>query len=821
MPRVRPLQSSFANGEVSDLVEGRVDLERYFSSCRTLRNWTIRHAGGVTRRPGTRYIATVKDQTKTPRLFKFQQSVANSYVLEFGEGYIRFFADGAPVLSGGTPVEVATPYLAADLPLLTLTQSNDVIYITSLYYQPRRLERYSDTVWKLRTETYAPPPSYEYGQRPTGTMTPAAATGSGIVVNTSTTEFEAADVGRELVVTAGASIGARATIATYVTQQQVTVNITQNFAGTSAIAATDWKMTDSPRTQVTPSAKTPVGLGITLTGAAACWRARHVGQFVHINGGCVEITSLTSTTVANGVIRAELNATTAAEADAWTLEEAAWSSHNGWPACTEFHEGRHVYASSLAQPYVVWASKTDDYPNFAVGVLDDDAIEVPISGVLDSIVWLHASRALLAGTGVGEVLLAGANESPLTPTNVQVKPQTGYGSTDRVPPVRVGNVLLFTTVSQKQVRELVFDFNVDSYVAPDLTLLADHLTRDSGITQVAYQREPTSTLWGVREDGTLLGMTYLRDQNVVAWHRHVTGAIDADELPVDGFVESVCVIPHPDGDREQVWLAVQRTVNGATRRYIEYFDDAEFFYRTLHTDCAVTYDGTGTTTLTLSATSGTGVTATAGAAFFEAADVGRQLWLFDASAKATVTGFTSSTVVTVTVVNAFPGVGPHVAGAWGVARTDLDGLAHLEGKAVAIVVDGAVLPEETVASGAVTADTPGIVVEVGLPYTARLVTVRPELQVAGTTQGVPGHWSEVIVRVWETLGLSITVGSTRETVTFRKTSDRMDQPPPLFTGDVRVAGLQGIDRDKRVTIEQTQPLPATVLLLSGVLSVGS
>jgi hypothetical protein len=86
---------------------------------------------------------------------------------------------------------------------------------------------------------------------------------------------------------------------------------------------------------------------------------------------------------------------------------------------------------------------------------------------------------------------------------------------------------------------------------------------------------------------------------------------------------------------------------------------------------------------------------------------------------------------------------------------------------------------------------------------------------------VPGHWSEVIVRVWETLGLSITVGSTRETVTFRKTSDRMDQPPPLFTGDVRVAGLQGIDRDKRVTIEQTQPLPATVLLLSGVLSVGS
>jgi hypothetical protein len=102
-----------------------------------------------------------------------------------------------------------------------------------------------------------------------------------------------------------------------------------------------------------------------------------------------------------------------------------------------------------------------------------------------------------------------------------------------------------------------------------MTLLAEHITRPS-LDEVTYQEQPQAILWGKRGDGVLLGLTYERDQDVVAWHRHELGGFsdaDGEMVPV---VESVAAVPSPDGTRDELYQIVQRYINGGTKRYIEY-----------------------------------------------------------------------------------------------------------------------------------------------------------------------------------------------------------------------------------------------------------
>jgi len=825
MPRVRNNVTNFAKGELSDLVEGRIDLEQYYSGAKTLENTIVLEQGAATRRPGTRFIAETKTSSSISRIIRFVSSKTDAFALEFGNGYIRFYKNNVRLEVASVPVEISTPYVAADLDTLVFSQLNDVLFITSLFYQQRRLEHYSDTVWQLRLEPIDVPASYEYGTRPAATLTPSATSGAGVTFTASVAQFEASDVGRELLVIAGTNIGARALITAFTDTTHVTGTITQNFVNTSANAATDWKITKSYQTAVTPSAKSPVGATITLTLTVAGWRTGDVGKFVQLNGGICEITGITSNVIVNAIIRSELNSTAAASADAWTLEENAWSSSNGFPACDEFRDQRHYYAGTLAQPQNGWGSKVSDISNFAVGVLASDAVQFTISNAqLNPIVWLRSIKHIIAGTTNGEFRIFGSQDQVITPTNVTVDPQTPNGSTDDVQPIPVGSVILYVSSSTRRVREEVFSYVIDGYQSTDILVLAQHLTRDTGIKELGYQREPTALIWAPRDDGVMLAATYIREQNVVAWTRQITGSTEVDPnsdglhvRPTDGFFESHCVIPHPNQDRDQVWLIVRRIINGVTKRYVEFFDDARFYYRQLNTDAALTYDGTGTTSLTLSATTGAGVTATAGAPFFVASDVGREIRLVSSNPRATITGFTDSTHVTVTVTKDFLTIGPYAIGTWGIARSDLP-VAHLEGKTVQIVADGAPLASQVVTAGAVTAPFKGIKMEVGLQYITTIDPVRPEFAgPTGTVQGVPKTIPEVTLRLFETLGLSI---NGNEIEDFRVEGDVQDAPPKAKNGDYKMNALDGWTTDGRIRIQQTQPLPLTVTLISSVIATG-
>lgn len=603
--RLHYLFSNFTGGEWTPDLDGRVDVPKYYTACTCLVNYLVRPQGGVVRRPGTKYRAETKNSAWKSRLIPMSVSATKNYVIEAGCGYMRFFTSNDRLEVGGVPVEVTTPYAEADLFQIQRVPSVDLIYFLHRAYQQRKLERYSDTCFRFRSFAFQPPATFEYGARPQANLKPSAISGDGITLDTldGCVAFTLADCGREVVIVDGCNAGARAGIARFDCPGSVLANVCTPFLNVNQVISGHWKITASPVTSIVPAAKSPVGQETTLTLGVGGWRGTlhdavprasvgsgtvfldtNCGHFAHVHGGTYEIISVTSCTVARAIIRGEARAVTAT--NDWTLEEPLWSTQNGFAETGGFLDGR-LYLGSCHR---FAASKSGDYENFAPGVLDDDGLLFAIDAdQLQQIRWLSALNGLFIGTMSGEYRARGGNDNPITPDNIHVENQTRYGSA-AVPPLAIGNAILFVTRSGRKLRELTENIaspTPGQFVAPDLLLLAQHLTErsvlsdsDPTIVDMAYQQEPDSRLWVVRSDGVLLCCTYLREQNIVAWSRCIT----------EGAFESVCVIPHPDGDRDQVWVIVKRTINGATKRYVEYFDDAGVNYPTTNVDSAFTCD---------------------------------------------------------------------------------------------------------------------------------------------------------------------------------------------------------------------------------------
>jgi len=255
----------------------------------------------------------------------------------------------------------------------------------------------------------------------------------------------------------------------------------------------------------------------------------------------------------------------------WTLTtptftwngSSPWTSGNGYPRAVSFYEQRLFFAGTSTYPQTIWGSQTADYENFDQGTgLADESMEYAIAtNKVNVIRWLQPSRDLIVGTGGGEFKVGRPQGEPLTPSNVMVTQQTTYGSWT-IPPIQIGNAILFAQRARRKLREFSYQFQSDGYIAPDMTLLAEHIT--SGyLKDMDYQQEPDSIVWACTSTGKLLSMTYERPEDVVAWAEHELGGTDVE-------VESVAVITNATQD--QLWVAVKRTVNGSVVRYVEYLD---------------------------------------------------------------------------------------------------------------------------------------------------------------------------------------------------------------------------------------------------------
>ena len=290
---------------------------------------------------------------------------------------------------------------------------------------------------------------------------------------------------------------------------------------------------------------------------------------------------------------------------AWTLTTAtitgtpspALSGTNDRPSVVTFFEQRLVFGNSNNNPQTLWFSKNGAYLNFTTGTAADDALIYTIaSNQVNAIRYLSATRVLTLGTSGGEYVVTATSDGPITPTTTLIRKYSNYG-TAAVEPVQVADVTLFLQRGNRKIREFKYvgDINADAYQAPDMSILAEHITK-GGITQFAHQQEPDSIVWMVRADGTLIGMTYRREEQVVAFHKHIIGGAFSGGQAI---VESVATLPSETGE-DELYMVVKRTINGVTKRYVELMKPFNFGSVTtgaFFVDSGLAYSGTAVSSL--------------------------------------------------------------------------------------------------------------------------------------------------------------------------------------------------------------------------------
>lgn len=571
------------------------------------------------------------------------------------------------------------------------------------------------------------------------------------------------------------------------------------------------------------------GSGISLIASAALFAAADVGRLLRLRHGThwgwAQITGYVSATQVTIDIKGDFGSTAATTA--WRL--GAWSNRTGWPQAITFYEERLFLANCRDQPQTLWGSVSGAYESHSPSAVDgivraDHALNFTIADDrVNAIRWMSAGKTLALGTTGGEFNLSASSlNEAVTPSNVTVRRETTNGSAE-IQPKRIGAAVLYVQRAERKLYEMAYSFENDAFNSPEMTLLARHLTQ-AGIAEIAFQAEPWSILWVVCRDGALLGLTYMRDQDVVGWHRHRIAGKDVRVL-------SVAVIPGPRQD--ETWLAIERRVGGVVRRSVERLADAfapvdandkrgAFFV-----DAGRSFDGAVDASLTPGSGATTigasGVPFASGVAVFAVGDVGREIHYRHvtgagtyAVARARITGWSTATTVTAEILAPFPTTQPIAAGAWALAATKIGGLDHLAGETVTVLVDGATHPDRVVSpTGEILLERPASWAHVGLGYVSRLTTMDLEAGAAdGAAQGKKRRLHRVIVRFIDSLGARVGAepGLTEDLI-FRDPGTAMDQSPRLFSGDKVVAFPKGWDRQALVTVLQEQPLPCTVAAL--------
>ncbi len=554
--------------------------------------------------------------------------------------------------------------------------------------------------------------------------------------------------------------------------------------------------------------------------------------------GRLKITAFTSTTVVSAtVLGTDLSLAPNETTRDWRL--GAWCDTTGWPWAANFHDQRFWGGGTDEEPQRLDGSQVGDFNNFGPSsnkglVRDTDGIAFIISdNQVNAIRWIvsHARGVLVLTEGgpfIGES--RGQTGDAVTATNFGMKSQSNYGAHATVRPYKAGTALLTPLTAGRKIREMVFRRDDDQIIAPDMTALAEHITA-GGLVDSAYQQEPGGILWLVRNDGVLLGLTYERTEGVVGWHRQILGGTLAGSDHPE--VESIAVIR--EGDDDQLWMTVKRTVNGSTVRFVEFMKppfkvdtDKEFAFQV---DAGLTLDDRKTIT---DVQSRNPVVVTSTAHGFSNGDRVRLRAIRGTKKIPAGSGLdrieTELNDNTFTVSNAATNTfelqdddGNDIDGSkftayvsGGTAAKEvstISGLTHLEGETVAVFGDGGEQPTKVVANGSITLESNASLVAVGLGYTGTLKT-NPLVPAGSIFDPRAGEQRiyQVIVVLDRTLGGKAGVeGATLDNLFFRKVADPMDESVPLFSGIKELSFPASTTREAAVTIQQTSPQPMNVL----------
>lgn len=593
MPRAKPILTSFNGGELSPLLDGRVDQDKYFTGCKTLTNFIPTVQGPVRRRGGTRHVGLAKFGAKRAWLADFVFSAGQAYILEFGDLYLRFWTNRGQLLNDAAPYEIATPYSEADLitaegtfALRTL-QSSDVMWIVHSEgkYPPYRLSRRGAIDWTLAPEEFTDGPFRDVNTDSALTMQAGGTTGT-VTVTANSALFKPGHVGSLLVLNSFNP----STVAPYQTYRSIAIGDRIRNAGNVYEAQNAFTyISGGNQTQRYVPTHTE---GDAYDGAVT-WRYLHSGygwgKIISVSGDGLSCQLQVTSRLPEEVVSASTRR--------WAFSE--FSSVYGWPTGIAFFKERLTYTRGKQVFHSIVGAFTNFARKDAGSVTSETAMSLSLAAdKLDSIRWLAQSRTLVIGSARAELALGEqTTQQVYSATNVQSVPQTEYGSR-LLRPLRVGESVLFVERAGHRIRDMKFDFTIDRYKAEDITVLSEHIFDGSevlgdteqeqrDIVDWAYQQQRDSIVWCVLSDGTLASLVFNRERGVIAWTPHHLGG--------NAIVEAVQSIPSPDGHTDDAWFIVRRTVNGQTQRSVEYLTDYRLVKKgaaeAVHVDCSVTYRG--------------------------------------------------------------------------------------------------------------------------------------------------------------------------------------------------------------------------------------
>ena len=814
-------QASFVGGELTPSLHSRVDINKYTYGLKTLRNFFVMRQGGASNRSGTEYIATVKDSSKRVKLIPFIFNSDQTYILEFGDSYIRFYRNGSQIVvsgitawdsgtnyvvgdlasSGGvnyycisghinhTPpngtywyaltgsiYEIPSSYAEAHLQDIQFVQSGDIITLTHQSYAPMELRRSGHTSWVLSTITFAPSISAPTNVTATGSPTFPVTTYSVTAVNASGEESFA------------------------------------GFVGTAN----------------TPSSGSKVTVSWTGSSGALYYRVYRADLNGGLSGGTGYIGESGGTTfVDDGSIPDHVGFAPSST--------AVFGSTNNYPKTALYSQQRLYFGGTINNPEKIWASRIGSLSNFYPSRFDtsstNDAESFNFTLVgrrVNQIKYFSEIRRFLCLSSEGEWVIAGNDYGVITPTAINAQQQTFNGSGD-ITPILVNGDLLYLQARNSIIRNLSFDVNGDSYNGTDLTIFSSHLFDNYSIQDWSFQLIPNSIIWAVRNDGILLGLTYIKEHEILAWHRH-----DFQ----DAEVENVCVIPSTNED--DVYLILKRTVNSSTVRYIEKMstrnindiEDCNFM------DSSLSYDGTNTGSITMTLSGGTdwdyqeNLTLTASSSYFISGDVGNEIHITGTDGtiiRCSIKSYSSGTTVIVKTNKTVPASMRNTAIlTWGKAVDVVTGLSHLEGKNVSVFADGFVVANPnnssyqvlTVSGGSITLPIPHVVIRVGIPYISDIETLNIDIANGETLADKKKLITKVSCHVENSRGLWIGSEPPSDDDTDPlenlneiklRENETYDEQISLSTKVIDVNINSTWNQNGRVFLRQVDPLPLTVL----------
>ncbi len=886
---------NFQSGELDPALYARVDLDRYATGLKTCRNNIVLRTGGVSNRSGTEFSGEVKVSADAARVIPFIYNDDVTFVLEFGDEYVRFHRDGAQVtepsgcanfplppnlvtaVTRANPCRVTldatfpvfesceTDTLTYDLSIGALQEGDEIIFsdivgMTELNGRNFRVHSIASSVvdgttsFSLQDLDGNDIDSTNYSAYISGgtlvrvyeIASPFAAedleniqwSQNANVMTFSCAGYVPQELSRVLDFSwAFAEADFDPDIETPQTSNNGAVGTTTIWRVQAVGVDGEESLTTTTQSSATPSGGSPIVVSWAQIEGATEYKVYRslsvlnykyletVNNFIFVGGtitysdvGAAGTSALPSTFLSNGV------------GPNWVLPVAASAFQ---PACVGYFQQRLFYGNIEGYVERAFGSQIGHFNNFFTHdtLVDSDAVAFSIAGnrKVSEVRHLMDLNGLLIGTQSGIYLATGNESGTITPSsNGQNPVRISAHGMSWVRPVFVGDSLIYVDKNSSIIRDLGTEItprtSLSQQTKANLTSDASHLFEGKQIVDLDYQENTHSIVWAVRDDGAWLGLTYLRDKDIVAWHRHDT----------QGTVENVCVIP--EGTEDYLYMIVKRTINGVTRRYVERLGtrlitdivDAKFM------DSSLSYDGrhTGATTMTLSG--GTTwaydeeLTLTASASTFVAADVGNEVHLTsgDEIIRFNITGYTSGTVVTGKPNRTVPAAMRSAAiSTWSRAVDELTNLWHLEGEDVSVFADGYVIGSPnndscatvyTVTNGSITLPQAYGVIHVGLPYISDLETLDVDTANSETLSDKKKIVSAVTVRIHESRGFLAGNNPGDDSLDGLlepklRDLEGYDEPTDLTSDNVTINIESNWNSNGRVLIRQVDPVPLTIL----------